>query len=56
MYNIIVSLSLRPAGSLLKLFMSINANIYDQFTNFFETPRSFATVEKMKLGNVFTDF
>ena len=34
LYNIIIALSLRPAGSLLKLFMSINANIYTQFTNF----------------------
>ena len=38
LYNIIVALGLRPAGSLLKLFMSINGNIHAQFTNFSRHP------------------
>ena len=38
LYNIIVALSLRPAGSLLKSFMSTNSNIYAQFTIFSRYP------------------
>ena len=49
LYNIIVALSLRPAGSLLKSFMSINSNIYAQFTNFSRYPGASQPL-KFKLG------
>ena len=38
LYNIVVALSLIPVGSLQNFFMSINANINAQFTNFSTHP------------------
>ena len=46
----IVALSLRPAGSLLKKFRSIKTNVYAHFTNVSSHPGALVSMQKVKLG------
>ena len=50
LYLKIVALSLRPAGSLLKIFLSKNAIVYAQFTNVSRHLEASGQVKKIKLG------
>ena len=45
----IVALSLRPAGSLLKKFRSIKTNVYANFTNVSRHPGALRPMQKVKL-------
>ena len=49
---IIIALSLRPAGILLKILGSLNASIYTQLTHVFRYQGALGHIKKWKAGQI----